>query len=136
MLITLLYLQTKLTVPQDASVDIYKASQEASKSSLKDKEYQILADLWKNCMNSYLTVSKFLGHRNTCKLLIGWNSLMEKKKMMLLTEELRKNNPSPPKQVQKPAPISRSRNSNMKKQQQAQNKGKGNSPATKPYSQG
>ncbi|MBW0584051.1 hypothetical protein O181_123766 [Austropuccinia psidii MF-1] len=56
--------------------------------------------------------------------------------MMLLTEEWRKNNPPPPKQVPKTAPVASSSNSNMKKQPQAQNKGKGKAPATKPYSQG
>ncbi|MBW0546117.1 hypothetical protein O181_085832 [Austropuccinia psidii MF-1] len=61
---------------------------------------------------------------------------MEKKNMMLLTAEWRKNNPSPPKQVPRPAPVASSRNSNVKKQPQAQNKGKGKAPAPKPYSQG
>ncbi|MBW0593838.1 hypothetical protein O181_133553 [Austropuccinia psidii MF-1] len=32
--------------------------------------------LWKNCINSYLTVRKFLGHSNTCKLLNGRNPLI------------------------------------------------------------
>ncbi|MBW0590307.1 hypothetical protein O181_130022 [Austropuccinia psidii MF-1] len=61
---------------------------------------------------------------------------MEKKNLMLLTLELRKNNPPPPKQVPKTAPVARSRNSNGKKQPQAPNKGKGKALATKPYSQG
>ncbi|MBW0532458.1 hypothetical protein O181_072173 [Austropuccinia psidii MF-1] len=61
---------------------------------------------------------------------------MEKKKMILLTAELRKNNPPPPRKVPKKAPVSRSSNSNVKKQPQAQKKGKGKAPATKPYSQG
>ncbi|MBW0552803.1 hypothetical protein O181_092518 [Austropuccinia psidii MF-1] len=61
---------------------------------------------------------------------------MEKNKIMLLTEEWRKNNPSPPKKVPKTAPVARSRNSNMKKQPQTWNKGKGKAQATKPYSQG
>ncbi|MBW0574388.1 hypothetical protein O181_114103 [Austropuccinia psidii MF-1] len=30
-----------------------------------------------NCINSYLTVRRFLGHPNTCELLNGWNKLME-----------------------------------------------------------
>ncbi|MBW0546804.1 hypothetical protein O181_086519 [Austropuccinia psidii MF-1] len=30
------------------------------------------ADLWKNCMISYPTLRKFLGHLNTYKLLNGW----------------------------------------------------------------
>ena len=79
------YLQKELTPPQQASVDIYKASHSAYNNALQFKEYQILADLWKNCINSYLTVRKFLGHPNTCKLLNGWHPLMEKKNMMLLT---------------------------------------------------
>ncbi|MBW0589702.1 hypothetical protein O181_129417 [Austropuccinia psidii MF-1] len=89
-----------------------------------------------NCMNSYLTVRKFLGHPNTCKLLNGWHPLMKKKNMILSTAEWRKNNPPPPKQVPRPAPVSSSRNSSVKKQPQAQNKGKGKAPAPKPYSQG
>ncbi|MBW0592649.1 hypothetical protein O181_132364 [Austropuccinia psidii MF-1] len=87
-------------------------------------------------MNSYLTVRKFLGNPNTCKLLHGWHPLMEKKNMMLLTLEWRKNNPPPPKKVPKTAPVASSSNSNMRKQPQAPNKGKGKAPATKPYSQG
>ncbi|MBW0583089.1 hypothetical protein O181_122804 [Austropuccinia psidii MF-1] len=63
-------------------------------------------------------------------------SIDEKKNMMLLTEEWSKNNPLPPKQVPKTAPVASSSNSNMKKQPQAQNNGKGNAPVTKPYSQG
>ncbi|MBW0500452.1 hypothetical protein O181_040167 [Austropuccinia psidii MF-1] len=65
-------------------------------------------------MNSYLTVRKFLGHPNTFKLLNGFHSLMEKKSMILLTEEWRKNNAPPPKQVPKTAPEASSRNSNVK----------------------
>ncbi|MBW0471608.1 hypothetical protein O181_011323 [Austropuccinia psidii MF-1] len=100
------------------------------------KDYQILADIWKNCMNSHLTVRKFLGRPNTCKLLNGWHPLMEKKNMMLLTEEGKKNNPPSPKKVPKTAPTVRSRNFNIKKKPQAQNKGKSKAPATKTYSQG
>ncbi|MBW0592468.1 hypothetical protein O181_132183 [Austropuccinia psidii MF-1] len=70
------------------------------------------------------------------KLLNGWHPLMEKKNIMLLTAEWRKNNPPPPKQVPRPAPVASSSNSNVKKQTQAQNKGKGKAPAPKPYSQG
>ncbi|MBW0588029.1 hypothetical protein O181_127744 [Austropuccinia psidii MF-1] len=128
-LIKLFYLQKELTPPQETSVDIYKASQKAYKNALQHKDYQILADLWKNCMNSYLTVRKFLGHPNTCKLLNGWHPLMEKKNMMVLIEEWRKNNPPPPKKVPKTAPVASSSNSNMKKQPKAQNKGKGKAPA-------
>ncbi|MBW0583436.1 hypothetical protein O181_123151 [Austropuccinia psidii MF-1] len=61
---------------------------------------------------------------------------MEKKNMVLLTAEWRKNNPPPPKQVPKTAPVARSSNSNVKKQPKAQKKGKGKALATKPYSQG
>ncbi|MBW0576481.1 hypothetical protein O181_116196, partial [Austropuccinia psidii MF-1] len=125
-----------LTPPQDASVDIYKASQKAYNNVLQHKEYQILADLWKNCMNSYLTVRKFLGYPITCRLLNGLHPFIEKKNMVLLREEGKKNNPPPPKKVPKPAPVASSSNSNVKKQPQAQNKGKGKAPAPKPYSQG
>ncbi|MBW0566464.1 hypothetical protein O181_106179, partial [Austropuccinia psidii MF-1] len=102
--------EKELTPPQEASVDIYKASNKAYKNAMQYKEYQILADLWKNCMNSYLTVRKFLGHPNTLKLLNGWHPLMEKKNMMLLTLEWRKNNPPPPKQVPKTVPVASSSN--------------------------
>ncbi|MBW0580832.1 hypothetical protein O181_120547 [Austropuccinia psidii MF-1] len=105
---TLFYLKKELTPPQEAPVDIYKASKKAYNNALQHKEYQILADLWKNCMNSYLTVRKFLGHPNTCKLLNGWHLLMEKKNMMLLTAEWRKNNPPPQNQVPRPAPVASS----------------------------
>ncbi|MBW0591392.1 hypothetical protein O181_131107, partial [Austropuccinia psidii MF-1] len=128
--------EKEVTLPQEASVDIYKASHKADNNALQYKEYQILSDLWKNCMNSYLTLRKFLGHPNTCKLLNGSHPLMEKKNMMLLKLEWRKNNPPPPKQVPKTAPVARSSNSNMKNQPQAPNKGKRKAPATKPYSQG
>ncbi|MBW0515088.1 hypothetical protein O181_054803 [Austropuccinia psidii MF-1] len=134
-LIILFYLQTKLTPPQEASVGIHKGIQKAYNNALQHKEYQILADLWKNCMNSYPTLIKFLGHPNTCKLVDVWHQLMEKKNLMLLTAEWRKNNPSPPKQVPKTAPVASSSNSKVKKQPQAQNKGKGKAPATNPYSQ-
>ncbi|MBW0513298.1 hypothetical protein O181_053013 [Austropuccinia psidii MF-1] len=87
-------------------------------------------------MNSYLTVRKFLGNPNTCELLNGWHPLIEKKNMMLLTAECRKNNSPTPKQVPKTAPIARSSNSNVKKQPEAQNKGKAKAPATNLYSQG
>ncbi|MBW0583370.1 hypothetical protein O181_123085 [Austropuccinia psidii MF-1] len=135
-LIILCYLQTELTPPQEVTVDIYKGSQKAYDNALQHKQYQILADLWKNCMNSYLTVRKFLGHPNTFKLLNGWHQSMERKNMMLLRAEWRKNNPPPPKEVPKTAPVVSSSNSDVKKQPQAQNKGKGKAPATKPYIQG
>ncbi|MBW0515391.1 hypothetical protein O181_055106 [Austropuccinia psidii MF-1] len=133
---TLFYLQKELTPPQEASVDIYKASQKAYNNAMQHKQYQILSDLWKNCMNSYLTVRKFLGHPNTCKLLNGWHPLMEKKNVIVLTAEWRKSNPPPPNQVLRPAPGASSSNSNVKKQPKAQKKGKGKAPPPKPYSQG
>ncbi|MBW0576746.1 hypothetical protein O181_116461 [Austropuccinia psidii MF-1] len=136
MLIIPLYLHKELKPPQEASEDIYKASHKAYNNSLQYKEYQNLANLWKNCMNSYLTVRKFLGHPHNCKLLNGLHPLMENKNMMLLTLEWRKNNPPSPKQVPKTAPVASSSNYNLKKQPQAPNKGKGKAPATKPYSQG
>ncbi|MBW0527698.1 hypothetical protein O181_067413 [Austropuccinia psidii MF-1] len=112
-----------------------KARQKAYNNALKHKEYQMLADLWKNCMNSYLTVRNFLGHPSTFKLLNGWHQLMKKKNMILLTVEWTKNNPPPPKQVPRPAPVASSQNSNIKKQPQAQNMGKGKAPPQTPYSQ-
>ncbi|MBW0526820.1 hypothetical protein O181_066535 [Austropuccinia psidii MF-1] len=92
--------------------------------------------MWENCMISYLTRRKLLGHPNNCNLLNGWHLLMEKKNMMLLTAEWRKNNPPQPKQVPQTTPVARSRNYNVKKKPQAQNKGKGKEQATKTYSQG
>ncbi|MBW0552767.1 hypothetical protein O181_092482 [Austropuccinia psidii MF-1] len=38
---------------------------EGLQNALQHKEYKILADLWKNCMNSYVTVRRFLGHLDT-----------------------------------------------------------------------
>ncbi|MBW0476882.1 hypothetical protein O181_016597 [Austropuccinia psidii MF-1] len=102
-MITLFYLQTELTIPQEALVDISKAIHKAHTNGLQHKEEQNLEDLWKSCMNSYLTVRKFPRHPNTCELLNGWCQFMEKKNMMLLREEWRKNNPPPPKRVPKPA---------------------------------
>ncbi|MBW0514714.1 hypothetical protein O181_054429 [Austropuccinia psidii MF-1] len=49
---------------------------------------------------------------------------------------MEENNPPPPKNVPKTAPVASSSNCNMKKKPQAQNKVKGKAPATKPYSQG
>ncbi|MBW0513081.1 hypothetical protein O181_052796 [Austropuccinia psidii MF-1] len=129
-MILLIYPQKGLTPPQEASVDIYKASQKAYNNALQHKEYQTLADLWKSCIYSYLTVRKFLGHPNTCKLLNGWHPLMEKKNIMLLAAEWRKNNPPPPKQVPKTAPVASSSNTNVKNKPQVQNKDKGNAPPT------
>ncbi|MBW0580678.1 hypothetical protein O181_120393 [Austropuccinia psidii MF-1] len=63
-------------------------------------------------------------------------SIDGKENMMLLKAEWRKNNPLPPKPLQKQAPVASSSNSNVKKQVQAQKKGKGKAPATKPYIQG
>ncbi|MBW0512739.1 hypothetical protein O181_052454 [Austropuccinia psidii MF-1] len=60
---------------------------------------------------------------------------MEKKKIMLLKAEWRKNNPQPPKKVPKTAPVARSSKSNVKRQPQAQNKGKGKAPARATESQ-
>ncbi|MBW0504433.1 hypothetical protein O181_044148 [Austropuccinia psidii MF-1] len=61
---------------------------------------------------------------------------VEKKNMMLSTEAWRKNNPPPPKQVPKTAPVASRRKSNVKKNPKAQNKGKGKTPVTNPYRQG
>ncbi|MBW0514482.1 hypothetical protein O181_054197 [Austropuccinia psidii MF-1] len=68
--------EKELKLPQEASVDIYKASHKAYKNALQHKQYQILEYLWKNCINSYLPVKRFLGHLSTFKLLIGWNPLI------------------------------------------------------------
>ncbi|MBW0546245.1 hypothetical protein O181_085960 [Austropuccinia psidii MF-1] len=50
---------------------------------------------------------------------------MEKKNMMLLTAEWRKNNPPPPKQVARPAPVASSSNSNLKNQHKLKTRAKG-----------
>ncbi|MBW0589242.1 hypothetical protein O181_128957 [Austropuccinia psidii MF-1] len=120
MLILPFYLQKELTPPQQASADIKKASHKAYNNAPQYKEYQILEDLWENCMNSYLTVRKLLGHPNTCKLLNGCNPLTEKKSIILFTLEWRKNNPPPPKQVSKSAPVASSSNSNVKRRHKLQ----------------
>ncbi|MBW0564926.1 hypothetical protein O181_104641 [Austropuccinia psidii MF-1] len=105
-MIILFYIQTVLKPPQEDSVDIYKAIQKAYNNALQHKEYQILVDLWKNFMNSYLTVRKFAGNCKACKLLNGWHPLREKKNMMLLTEELRKKQPSTTQASAKNSPSS------------------------------
>ncbi|MBW0562852.1 hypothetical protein O181_102567 [Austropuccinia psidii MF-1] len=109
---------------------------EGLKNALQHKEYQILADLWKNCMKSYLTLRKCLGHPNTCKLINGWHPFMEKNNMMLLTAEWRKQNPIPLKQVPRTSLVARSSDSNVTQQPQAWNKGKGKEPAKKPLQSG
>ncbi|MBW0569549.1 hypothetical protein O181_109264 [Austropuccinia psidii MF-1] len=76
-------------------------------------------------MNSYLTVRKFLGHPNTCKLLNGWHPLMEKEEHDAFNSRMEERNPPSPKQVPKTAPVASSSNLNVKKQPQDQNKGKG-----------
>ncbi|MBW0495509.1 hypothetical protein O181_035224 [Austropuccinia psidii MF-1] len=96
-------LKKELRPPQEASVDIFKASQKAYNNAFQHKEYQIITDLWKNCMNSYLTVRTFLGHPNTCKLLNGWHPLMEQRQVIILTAEWRKNNPTSPNKVPRTA---------------------------------
>ncbi|MBW0471153.1 hypothetical protein O181_010868 [Austropuccinia psidii MF-1] len=120
--------EKELKLPQEASVDIKKASQKAYNNALKHKEYQISADLWKNCVNSYLTVRKFLGHPNTCKLLNQWHPLMEKKHDAF-DRRMEEKQPSTTQAMPKPAPIARSRNPNGKKKTKVQNKGKGKAPA-------
>ncbi|MBW0578035.1 hypothetical protein O181_117750 [Austropuccinia psidii MF-1] len=62
---------SRAETPQEASVDIYKAIQKAYNNALQHKEYQILEDLWKNFLKSFLTVKKLLGHPNHFKLLNG-----------------------------------------------------------------
>ncbi|MBW0515952.1 hypothetical protein O181_055667 [Austropuccinia psidii MF-1] len=59
-------------------------------------------------------------------------SIDGKKNMMLLTAKLRENNPPPPKQVPKTAPIARSSNFNVKKHPTSSEQGqrKGISPKT------
>ncbi|MBW0589169.1 hypothetical protein O181_128884 [Austropuccinia psidii MF-1] len=61
---------------------------------------------------------------------------MEKKNVICLAEEWRRNNPSPPKNVPKTAPSARRSSSNMKKKTQAQKKVKEKAPATKKYIHG
>ncbi|MBW0522287.1 hypothetical protein O181_062002 [Austropuccinia psidii MF-1] len=54
-----------------------------------------------NCMNSYLTVRKFLCHPKTCKLLNRGNPLMEKENMIILKAEWRKTTLHHPSKCQK-----------------------------------
>ncbi|MBW0557111.1 hypothetical protein O181_096826 [Austropuccinia psidii MF-1] len=85
-LIKLFYPEKERKPPQETSVEIYKASQKSYNNALQHIEYNILADLWRNCLNYYLTVRKFLGYPNNCKLLNGWHPLMAKNNMMLLKQ--------------------------------------------------
>ncbi|MBW0578297.1 hypothetical protein O181_118012 [Austropuccinia psidii MF-1] len=108
-LIILFYLQKELTLPQEASVDIYKASQKAYNNALQHKEYQILADLWKNCMNSYLSVIIIPGPSQQLQVTQwmasidgkeehhAFNSIMEEKQPST-TQASAKNSPSSQKQ--------------------------------------
>ncbi|MBW0554385.1 hypothetical protein O181_094100 [Austropuccinia psidii MF-1] len=129
-------LQINKLCHSEADNTILPSNRSDTATRSQHKEYQILADIWKNFMNSYPTVRKFLGHPNTSKLLNGWHPLIAKKNMMILKAEWRKNNPPPPKKVPKTAPVASSSNSSVKGKPQAQNKGKGKAPATKTYSQG
>ncbi|MBW0530134.1 hypothetical protein O181_069849 [Austropuccinia psidii MF-1] len=99
-LIIVFNLQTELTLPQEASVDIYKASQKAYNNEFQHKEYHILADLWKNCMNSYQTVIKFEAISTLARYSIdvkekhdAFDSRMEEKQPSN-TQESSKNSPS------------------------------------------
>ncbi|MBW0517674.1 hypothetical protein O181_057389, partial [Austropuccinia psidii MF-1] len=47
-----LYEDTELAQPEEASVDIQKASWKAYNNALQHKEYKILEDHWKNSMSS------------------------------------------------------------------------------------
>ncbi|MBW0515426.1 hypothetical protein O181_055141 [Austropuccinia psidii MF-1] len=127
--------EKELTPPQKASVEIYKAIQKAYNNVLQPKEYQILEDLWKNCMNCYLT-EEIPGPSQHLQVTQWMTSIDGKKNMMLLKAEWRENNLPPPKKVPETAPVARSSNSNVKKKPQAQNKGTGKAPSTNPYSQG
>ncbi|MBW0515172.1 hypothetical protein O181_054887 [Austropuccinia psidii MF-1] len=51
-------------------------------------------------------------------------SIDGKENIMLLTAEWRKNNPPPPKEVPKTAPVARSSNSSVKKHPKAQKRAK------------
>ncbi|MBW0514835.1 hypothetical protein O181_054550 [Austropuccinia psidii MF-1] len=134
-LIVLFYIQEELTPPQEASVDICNASQKACTNALQHKEYQILAYLWKNCMNFYLT-EKITGPSQHLEVTQWMASIDGKEKHDAFSSIMEEKNPTPPKQVPKTVPVAIRSNSNMKKQPQAQNKGKGKAPATKPYFQG
>ncbi|MBW0570676.1 hypothetical protein O181_110391 [Austropuccinia psidii MF-1] len=57
-----------------------KTKQEYLKNAFQQKEYQILADLWKKCMSYHLTVRTFLGHPKIFRLLNGWNPFIERNK--------------------------------------------------------
>ncbi|MBW0494270.1 hypothetical protein O181_033985 [Austropuccinia psidii MF-1] len=48
-----------------------KSQSKGLKECLSQKEYQILAVFWENCMNSYLTFKKLLGNPNTSNLFNG-----------------------------------------------------------------
>ncbi|MBW0482120.1 hypothetical protein O181_021835 [Austropuccinia psidii MF-1] len=94
---TTVFSSRRAKATQEASVGISKGRNNSQNNAVQHKDYHILEDLWKHCMNSYLTVGMFLGHHSTCSLLNGWNPLIEKKKDMLSTAEWRKNYPTSPK---------------------------------------
>ncbi|MBW0513814.1 hypothetical protein O181_053529 [Austropuccinia psidii MF-1] len=104
--IKLFYLKTEPKPQQEVSVDIYRASHKAYNNSLQicEKLHEFLPDC-----------EKVFGPSQHLQVTQWMTSIDGKEKMMLSTSELRKNNPPPPKQVQKTAPIARSRNSNVKK---------------------
>ncbi|MBW0484644.1 hypothetical protein O181_024359 [Austropuccinia psidii MF-1] len=113
-----------------------KSRKKAFNNVLLHNKYQIIADLGKRHMRSYLTVRKSLGNTKTCKLLNGWNSFMEKKNIMLLKSEWRKNNPQSCKKAPKTTAVASRSNSNMKKKAKYKEKGDGKEPVTKPYRKG
>ncbi|MBW0594185.1 hypothetical protein O181_133900 [Austropuccinia psidii MF-1] len=133
---TLFYLPKDLKTPQEASVDIYIASQKAYNNALQHKRvsdpcrsveklHEIIPDCKKIPGSSqYLQVTQWMASTDGKEEYDAFNSRMDE------------NIPSPPKRVPRPAPVASRSNSNVKKQPQAQNKGKGKAPAPKPYSQG
>ncbi|MBW0569592.1 hypothetical protein O181_109307 [Austropuccinia psidii MF-1] len=104
-------------------------------NALQHKEYQILADLWKKMHEFLPYCGKIRGPSQHLQVTQWIASIDGKEEHDAFNSRMEENNPPPPKQVPKTAPIARSRNSSVKKQPKAQKEGRGKVPATKPYSQ-
>ncbi|MBW0511268.1 hypothetical protein O181_050983 [Austropuccinia psidii MF-1] len=110
--IILFYLQKELTLPQVASVDIYKASQKAYNNALKHKEYQIfpicgkMHEFLPDCEKSpgpspHLQVTEWMESIDGKGEHDAFNRRMEEKQPST-TQASAKNSPSSQKQQYQP----------------------------------
>ncbi|MBW0493065.1 hypothetical protein O181_032780 [Austropuccinia psidii MF-1] len=109
-LIILFYLQTELTLPQEASVDIYKASHKAYKNALQNKVYQILADLWKNLSQYLPDCKKIPGQSQNFKVTQWMASIYGKEKHDAFNRKMEEKQPSTTQTSAKIAPVASSSN--------------------------